>query len=98
MSRKRQPGAPGDPPPKKPAAKKPTPHGTDHALALPTPHGPLALTYWDLWFALVAAEHDGDLPRLAEDLTHQERRLSFGRDSAKHWSIAPSRSASAPWP
>ena len=37
------------------AVKKPTPIGPDLALSLTTTQGkPLDLSYWDLWFALVA--------------------------------------------
>lgn len=49
------------------APKKPTILGTDLALSLPTDQGTsLHLSYWDLWFALVAVMmHNGDLDRLA---------------------------------
>src|SRR4051794_15038445 len=49
-------------------AKKPTPLGTDTALTLPTSKSKsLSLTYWDVWFALVAVrDFGGDCGRLAE--------------------------------
>ena len=40
------------------APKKPTILGTDHALTVPTTQGTsLDLSYWDLWFSIVAV-HD----------------------------------------
>ena len=40
--------------------KKPTPLGTDPALTVPTSRGKsLVLSYWDLWFALVAVKDCG---------------------------------------
>ena len=50
--------------------KRPITLGTDPALTLPTPQGnTLQLSYWDLWFALVAVkDFGGDLDRLAERL------------------------------
>src|SRR5262245_10343078 len=63
------------------AGKKPTPIGTDHAVSLPTPQGKtLQLSYWDLWFALIAARDSaGDLLRLAQQLAGD--KLSCWRDS-----------------
>jgi hypothetical protein len=69
MPRKQQrDSAPGRPAGK--AAAKPVPLGTDLALSLPTARGePLPVTYWDLWFALVAVRTCGSsLPRLGERL------------------------------
>src|SRR5262249_45928364 len=73
-------------------AKKSTPVGRDCALVLPTASAqPLALSYWDLWFALVAdADFDGSWERFVEYLRGQknqggssrlaERKLSHLRD------------------
>src|SRR5271165_1662096 len=56
------------------APKKPTILGTDLALSLPTDQGTsLHLSYWDLWFALVAVMiHNGDLDRLANRIKEEE--------------------------
>ena len=63
-ARKKGPPRVGDEadPSEKPV-KKPTPLGPELALTLPTTQGKaLELSYWDLWFALVAVTvHDGDL-------------------------------------
>ena len=65
------------------AVKKPVPLGTDRALSLPTAKKKnLHLTYWDLWFALVAAsDFDGDLLRLARHLASDRSSYLFSRDS-----------------
>ena len=65
--------------------KKPMPLGTDLAVTVPAVQGePLPLTYWDVWFALVAAKDcGGDLNRLAERLGEEKTVLSFGRESAE---------------
>jgi hypothetical protein len=44
--------------------------GNDCALTIPITQGTsLDLSYWDLWFSIVAAlRHDGDLNRLANQL------------------------------
>src|SRR4051794_1926698 len=67
------------------SARKPVPLGTDPAVTLPAARGgPLPLTYWDLWFALVAAKDcGGDLGRLAERLAGGKTVLSLGRESAE---------------
>ena len=67
------------------SARKPMPLGTDLAVAVPAAQGePLPLTYWDVWFALVAAKDcGGDLSRLAERLGEEKTILSFGRESAE---------------
>jgi hypothetical protein len=64
------------------ALKRPTIVGTDLALTMPTPQGrTLDLSYWDLWFALVAvAMHEGDLDRLAKRIK-EERGIYYDRDS-----------------
>ena len=69
----------------RPSAKKPTPLGADPAVTVPAAHGEsLPLTYWDLWFALVAAQDcGGDLDRLAERLTDPKGVFSFHRDAAE---------------
>jgi hypothetical protein len=56
--------------------KKPTPLGTDPALTMPTSKGKaLDLTFWDVWFALVAVrDYGGDFMRLADSL---KTRKSF---------------------
>src|SRR5438477_133180 len=66
-------------------SRKPPPLGTDPALTVPTGGGePLPLTYWDVWFALVAASDcGGDLGRLAERLRDDQTVLSLGRDAAE---------------
>ncbi len=71
-------------------AKTSTPVGTDHALELSTESGQtMALSYWDLWFALVAnANFDGSWDQLVTHLRSQpgassrlaERKLSHLRD------------------
>src|SRR5262245_63718538 len=50
--------------------KKPTPLGTDPALTVRTSEGKsIVLTYWDLWFALVAVkDYAGNFGRLAKSL------------------------------
>lgn len=57
--------------------KKPTPLGTDPALTVRTSEGKsIVLTYWDLWFALVAVkDYAGNFGRLAKSL--KEGRSSF---------------------
>ena len=57
------------------APKKPTILGTDLALSLPTAQGTsLHLSYWGLWFALVAVMmHNGDLrDRLANRIKEEK--------------------------
>jgi hypothetical protein len=72
------------------AVKKTTPIGPDLALILTTTEGkPLDLSYWDLWFALVAVRmHDGDLDRLAERVKN-EKSFYYDRDSIerKRWHL-----------
>ena len=93
--------------------KKPTITGPDLALTVPTPQGgSLDLSYWDLWFALVAVRmHDGDLRRLAARLK-DDRSIFYSRDSTerKRWhlrdlmrrldgaSVTPGRSSKPPVP
>ena len=72
--------------------KKSTPVGRDCALVLPTASAPpLELSYWDLWFALVAdVDFDGSWERFAAHLRGRknqggssrlaERQLSHLRD------------------
>src|SRR5262245_4228586 len=72
--------------------KKSTPVGRECALVLPTASAPpLELSYWDLWFALVAdADFDGSWERFAAHLRGRknqggssrlaERKLSHLRD------------------
>jgi hypothetical protein len=65
--------------------KKPVPRGTDPAVTVPAAQGePLPLTYWDVWFALVAAKDcGGELGRLAQRLGEENTVLSVGRQSAE---------------
>ena len=72
--------------------KQPAPVGPDCAVVLSVPSEPaLALSYWDLWFALVAdADFAGSWERFGEHLraqkatgmarSHVERKLSHLRD------------------
>ena len=74
------------------AAKKSTPVGRDRALVLSAESGhAIELSYWDVWFALVAdADFDGSWELFVEDLRSQtkqgsnrrlaERKLSHVRD------------------
>jgi hypothetical protein len=64
------------------APRRPTIVGTDLALTMPTPQGrSLDLSYWDLWFALVAVTmHEGDLDRLAKRIK-EEKGIYYDRDS-----------------
>jgi len=68
--------------PAKPA-KKPVPVGTDRALSLPTSgRKVLKLTFWDLWFVLVAARDcEGGLLRLARHLADARTLAFYDRDS-----------------
>jgi hypothetical protein len=90
-ARKKGPPRVGDEaePSEKPV-KKPTPLGPELALTLPTTQGKaLELSYWDLWFALVAVTvHDGDLHRLAERIKN-EKGFFYDRDSIerKRWHL-----------
>ena len=70
-----------EPSPKAP--KKPTILGTDHALTLPTARGTsLHLSYWDLWFGIVAVlMHNGDLDRLAKQIKDEKSMIHYDRKS-----------------
>jgi hypothetical protein len=72
------------------APKRPTILGTDHALTLPTAQGTsLELSYWDLWFSIIAVlMHDGDLDRLAKRIK-EERGFVYDRRSVerKRWHL-----------
>jgi hypothetical protein len=61
--------------------KKSTPVGRDCALVLPTASAqPLELSYWDLWFALVAdADFDGSWDRCVEHLRWQKNQGGSSR-------------------
>jgi len=61
--------------------KKSTPVGRDGALVLPTASAqPLELSYWDLWFALVAdADFDGSWDRLVAHLRWQKNQGGSSR-------------------
>jgi len=61
-----------EPAPKAP--KKPTIRGTDDAVTLPTAQGTsLQVSYWDLWFSIVAVlRHGGDLNRLANQIKEEK--------------------------
>src|SRR5258707_10679052 len=68
-----------------PSPKKTVPLGTESAVIVPAAQGELLpLSYWDEWFALVAAKDcGGDLGRLAERLGEETPALSSGRQSAE---------------
>ncbi len=72
------------------APKRPAILGTDHALTLTTSQGiSLQLSYWDLWFALVAVMmHDGHLDRLAKRIK-DETGIYYDQDSIerKRWHL-----------
>src|SRR6516225_8352587 len=70
------------------AQKRPTISGIDHALTVPTTQGTsLDVSYWDLWFCIVAVQmHDGDLNRLADHIK-EERGFYCDR-----WSVERKRS------
>jgi hypothetical protein len=70
-----------EPSPKAP--KKPTILGTDHALTLPTAQGTsFDLSYWDLWFSIVAElMDDGDLDRLAKRIKDEKSMMRSDRNS-----------------
>jgi hypothetical protein len=90
------PRKPSTPPerstPSRAVVKQPAPAGPECALVLSVPSKPaLALSYWDLWFALVAdADFAGSWERFVEHLRAQkatgmardlvERKLSHLRD------------------
>lgn len=61
--------------------KKSTPVGRDCALVLPTASAqPLELSYWDLWFALVAdADFDGSWDRFVAHLRWQKNQGGSSR-------------------
>ena len=61
--------------------KKSTPVGRECALVLPTASAqPLELSYWDLWFALVAdADFDGSWDRFVEHLRGQKNQGGSSR-------------------
>src|SRR5580700_8681433 len=65
------------------ATKRPTILGTDHALTLPTGQGTsLHLSYWDLWFGIVAVlMHNGDLDRLANQIKDEKSMVRYDRNS-----------------
>jgi hypothetical protein len=67
------------------AAKKPAPVGTDRAISLPTAKGKtLHLTYWDIWFALIAGrDSGGDLLRLARHLAGETSSFYYDRSSTE---------------
>ena len=86
--RRRTPAKKAEVEPSQARAKKPTPLGTDPALTMTTSKGkPLDLTYWDLWFALVAVkDYGGDLGRLAKRLGEEQSfflRSEGGRAEAE---------------
>ena len=70
--------------PARPAPKRATVLGTDHAVTLPTAQGTsLQLSYWDLWFLLVAVQmHGGDLDRLASWIK-EDRGFYYDRRSVE---------------
>ena len=64
--------------PSRAVVKKSTPVGRECALVLPAASGQaLALSYWDLWFALVAdADFEGSWERFVEHLRLQKTRAA----------------------
>jgi hypothetical protein len=70
--------------PSRAVAKKPAPVGPECALVLSAASRPaLALSYWDLWFALVAdADFAGSWERFVEHLRGQKAK-GVGRDLAE---------------
>jgi len=85
-ARKKGPSKAGDEgePEQKPP-KRPVPLGTDPALTLPSEKDEaLHVTFWDLWFALVAVrECDGDFERLSHRLGQQKSVFSFDERSVE---------------
>jgi hypothetical protein len=71
-------------------APKRTVVGPDHAFSLPTTQGKtLDMSYWDLWFALVAVkDFDGDLDQLAERIK-QGTSFIYDRNAVerKRWHL-----------
>src|SRR5215470_1705233 len=67
--------------PSRTVVKKSTPVGRDCALVLPTASAPpLELSYWDLWFALVAdADFDGSWDRFVAHLRGQKNQSGSSR-------------------
>jgi hypothetical protein len=65
------------------APKKLTILGTDHALTLATAQGTsLDLSYWDLWFSIVAVlMHNGDLDCLAKRIKDEKSMIRYDRNS-----------------
>jgi hypothetical protein len=91
MPRKKQsPTQPTSPGPAPRTPKRPTVAGPDLALTLPTPQGrSLDLSYWDLWFTLVAVkDFGGDLDRLAARIK-EPSGFFYSRDSIerKRWHL-----------
>jgi hypothetical protein len=71
--------------------KKPITNSNDPALSMPTDKGDtLILSYWDLWFALVALrDGGGDLGRLADRLKKREGSVFYDRLAVerKRWHL-----------
>lgn len=66
------------------SAKKATPLGTDLAITVPTAQGTLlSLTYWDVWFALVAAKDYGSELSGVIDCLKANKAVLLGRDSSE---------------
>ena len=87
---KKSPAKPPSPKPEPVAPKKRTVVGPDLALSLPTTQGKtLDLSYWDLWFALMAVnDFDGDLDQLAERIKQGTSDI-YDRDAVerKRWHL-----------
>jgi hypothetical protein len=86
MPKKKPPNPMSEPMP----PKKPTVLGPDLALSMPTQQGrSLDLSYWDLWFVLVAVkDFGGDLDRLAARIKEPSGFI-YSRDSIerKRWHL-----------
>src|SRR5206468_1403259 len=82
MPKKRSPTKPPSQEAEPEPPKKAMVVGPDLALTMPTPQGwSLDLSYWDLWFALVAVRmHHGNLDRLAERIK-EPSGFFYSRDS-----------------
>jgi hypothetical protein len=82
MPAKNHQDSPSPRPAKAPTPKKPVPLGTDPAFVLQGSGegvAPVMLTYWDVWYALIAqADFDGSLDRLA---SHMKTK----RDGPIYW-------------
>ena len=63
--------------------KQPVPVATALAIAIPTPvGGDLDLSYWDIWYALLAHDQfNGELENLAQELRKMRQQMFYGDDA-----------------